>query len=155
MSQLAEAIATPPRDRKPFVREFVRPHGIDRAATPLFVDAVERMSSLRVEPARADVLMPVWRWALRRVAALKDNERFERWTLSPREQMTAERRRAMREQKAIKRALSRAANDVERQQKLHEREAQFEASRRERQDLHARAAAERKASALHASERAR
>ena len=155
VSQLAEAIATPPRDRKPFVREFVRPHGIDRAATPLFVDAVERMSSLRVEPARADVLMPVWRWALRRVAALKDNERFERWTLSPREQMTAERRRAMREQKAIKRALSRAANDVERQQKLHEREAQFEASRRERQDLHARAAAERKASALHASERAR
>lgn len=155
VTQLAAAIAAPPGDRTAFVREFVRPHGLDRAATPIFVDAVERVHDLRVEPLRGDVVTPLWRWALRRIAALKDQERFERWTLSPREQVTAERRRTMREQKAIRRALSRAANDAERQRKLQEREARFEAYRRQRQDLRARAAAERQTSPLHANERAR
>jgi len=137
-AQLASAIAVPAGERKPFVRDFVRPLGLDRPATPVFVNAVEAMQGMHVEPLRADPLAPVWRWALRRFAALKDNERFERWTLSPREQVTAERRRTMREQKAIRRALSRAANDANRQRKLQEREARFEAYRQERQDARAR-----------------
>jgi hypothetical protein len=86
---------------------------------------------------------------------LKDNERFERWTLSPREQVTAERRRSMREQKAIRRALSRAANDADRQRKLQEREARFEAYRHQRQEARSRASAERKAAAIQANEQAR
>src|SRR5262249_29155052 len=155
LHQLATAIAAPVGERKPFVREFVRPHGVDRAATPLFVDAVEGMRGLRVDPARTDALMPLWRWTLRRVASLKDREPFERWTLSPREQVTAERRRTMREQKAIRRALSRAGNDADRQRKLQEREARFEAYRHERQEARARASAERKAAAIGASEQAR
>jgi hypothetical protein len=136
--QLASAIAVPAGERKPFVRDFVRPFGLDRPATPVFVNAVEAMQGIHVEPLRADPLAPVRRWALRRFAALKDNERFERWTLSPREQVTAERRRTMREQKAIRRALSRAANDANRQRKLQEREARFEAYRQQRQDARAR-----------------
>jgi hypothetical protein len=75
--------------------------------------------------------------------------------LSPREQVTAERRRAMREQKAIRRALSRAANDADRQRKLQEREARFEAYRQHRHDARARAAAERKPTVIQANERAR
>jgi hypothetical protein len=137
-AQLAGALAAPAGERKPFVRDFVRPLGVDRPATPVFVDAVEAMQGLRVESLRADPLAPVWRWALRRFSRLKDHERFERWTLSPREQATAERRRTMREQKAIRRALSRAANDAHRQRKLQEREARFEAYREARHDERAR-----------------
>jgi hypothetical protein len=44
----------------------------------------------------------------------------------------------MREQKAIRRALGRAANDANRQRKLQEREARFEAYRQERQKTRAR-----------------
>jgi hypothetical protein len=155
LHQLATAVAAPVAERKPFVREFVRPHGVDRAATPLFVEAVEGMRGLRVDPARTGALMPVWRWTLRRVASLKDRERFERWTLSPREQVTAERRRTMREQKAIRRALSRAANDADRQRKLQERAARFEAYRQQRHDARARAVAERQSAVIQANERAR
>jgi hypothetical protein len=138
LAQLASAAAIPAGERKLFIRDFVRPLGLDRPATPVFVNAVEDMKGLRVEPPRADLFAPVWRWALRRFAALKDNERFQRWTLSPREQVTAERRRTMREQKAIRRALSRSANDAHRQRKLQEREARFEAYRQQRQDARAR-----------------
>jgi hypothetical protein len=155
LEQLAAAITASARDRKPFVGEFVRPHGLDRPATPFFVDAVEAMRGLHVEPVRADVLTPVWRWVLRRIAALKENERFERWTLSPREQLTAGRRRTMREQKAIRRALSRATNDADRQRKLRDREARFEASRQQRHEARARPAVERQTAAIQSNERAR
>jgi hypothetical protein len=155
LGQLARAIGATAGERKPFVRDFVRPHGLDRAATPIFVNAVEAMRDLPVEPDRHDALAPVWRWALRRIAAMKDNDRFQRWTLSPREQATAERRRTMREQKAIRRALSRAANDADRHRKLQEREARFEAYRQRRQEARAQAAAERKAAAIQANEQAR
>jgi hypothetical protein len=152
LAQLARSIAAPLNERKPFVRDFVRPLGLDHAATPVFVHVVEAMEHLRVEPVHADPLAAVWRWALRRIAALKDNERFERWTLSPREQVTAERRRTLREQKAIRRAMSRAANDANRQRKLQEREARFEVYRQQRQKARLRAAAERNASAVKASD---
>jgi hypothetical protein len=151
--QLAAAIASGQRTVKPFVREFVRPLGLERAATPVFVEAVESMAALRPEVVRADHFAPVWRWALRRAGALRDRERFERWTLSPREQASAERLRLLREQKAIRRAMSRAQNDVERQHKLQEREARFEAYRQQRQQARARTAAERKTAAMQASER--
>jgi len=75
--------------------------------------------------------------------------------LSPREQVTAERRRTMREQKAIRRALSRAANDADRQRKLQERAARFEAYRQQRHDARARAVAERQSAVIQANERAR
>jgi hypothetical protein len=155
LAQLASTIAAPANERKSFVRDFVRPLGLDCAATPVFVNAVEAMRGLRVEPVRPDGLAPVWRWALRRIAALKDKERFERWTLSPREQVTAERRRTLRAQKAIRRAMSRAANDADRQRKLREREARFEAYRRQRQEVRSRTAAPRKASTVKTSEQVR
>jgi hypothetical protein len=156
LEQLASALAAPPAaERRPFVRDFVRPLGLDRAATPMFVQAVEAMQGLQVEQVHPDALAPVWRWVLRRAATLKDNERFERWTLSPREQVTAERRRVMREQKAIRRALSRAANDANRQRKLQEREARLAAGKQQRLEARRRAAAERKAAAVQPSEQVR
>jgi len=137
-AQLESAVAAPPAGVKPFVRDFVRPLGLDRAATPVFVNAIETMQGHRVEPIHVDPFAPAWRWTLRRIAALKDNERFERWTLSPREQVTAERRRTTREQKAIRRALGRAEKDANRQRKLLEREARLEGYRQQRQEARAR-----------------
>ena len=150
-SQLAEVLVGE-STVKPFVREFVRPLGLDRAATPVFVDAVEAMNGMSVEPVRPDPLVPVWHWALNRIAALRDRQRFERWTLSPREQASAERLRLVRERKAIRRAMSRAEHDADRQRKLQERDARFEAYRQQRQQARARAATDRKTAAMHANE---
>ena len=36
--------------RRDFVRLFVRPHGLDRPATPIFADAVEELGRLRPQP---------------------------------------------------------------------------------------------------------
>lgn len=155
LSQLAAAIATSQTAVKPFVSDFVRPLGLARAATPVFVDAVEAMETVRVEAVAHDALRPVWRWMLRRISALRDRPRFERWTLSPREQASAERLRLLREQKAIRRAMSRAEHDATRIRKLQEREARFEAYRHERQQARAENAAERKTAAMQASERLR
>jgi len=122
---------------------------------PVFVEAVEAMSGIRVEAVAHDALAPVWRWMLRRLAALRDRPRFERWTLSPREHASAERLRLLRHQKAIRRAMSRAEHDAARQQRLQEREARFETYRQERQQARTQAPAERKTAAMQASERLR
>lgn len=67
-AQLAGSLGDPPdRPGEAFVREFIRPHGLDRAATPVFCDAVE---DLLREPAPAPVRTPV------RYAAL-------RWVMGP------------------------------------------------------------------------
>jgi hypothetical protein len=40
--------------RRRFVESFVRPHGLDRPATPIFADAVEELATLQVQtPPRA------------------------------------------------------------------------------------------------------
>lgn len=50
-----------------FVESFVRPHGLERAATPLFVDAIEQLARIgaTVEPET-----PAWRLPLRLLLAL-------------------------------------------------------------------------------------
>src|SRR5262249_42653748 len=79
LAQLSAALYAPQSGVKPFVREFVRPLGLDRAATPVFVDAVESMTRMPVEAPSRDALMPVWRWMLRRVAGMRDNDAYETW----------------------------------------------------------------------------
>ena len=37
--------------RRRFVESFVRPHGLDRSATPVFADAIEELATLPVQPA--------------------------------------------------------------------------------------------------------
>jgi hypothetical protein len=47
-AQLAQGLAAEGGDRnRPFLEEFVRPHGIDSPATPRLVDAVERLAQAR------------------------------------------------------------------------------------------------------------
>jgi hypothetical protein len=132
VTQLVETFQRPPEGVRPFVREFVRPRGLDCAATPIFVAAVEAMEGMRAAETPSDLLASTWRWLLPRIAQLKDREYFERWTLSPRELASAGRLRELRTQKAIRRAMSRAANDEHRLRKLQARAVRVEESQRRR-----------------------
>jgi hypothetical protein len=112
VAQLDTSLAVSRRDIKPFVREFVRPHGINVSATARFVDAVESMQGLTVAPAHADPLAAVWRWAARRTARMRDDERYERWTLSARELASLDKLRGARRLKALRRAEARRAHNI-------------------------------------------
>ena len=132
---------------KPFVREFVRPNGLDVAATPRFVEQVESMrdltahlkSDLKNTVQRADPLAPVWRWMATRAAGTRDDERYERWTLSERELASLEKLRGARDVKAQQRASERRAREAERDVRVRAREEQRAAERRQ----HAEKAAEK------------
>jgi hypothetical protein len=45
--------------RRAFVESFVRPHGLDRPATPILADAVEELSTVPVEPRSSSMLLRV------------------------------------------------------------------------------------------------
>ena len=120
------------REVKPFVREFVRPHGLDVAATPLFIDQIEAMRGLAVTAPVVDPLARVWEWAAARAAGTRDDERYERWTLSERELTSLEKLRGAREAKASRRADARRASDNERAARIREREQRHAANQRQR-----------------------
>ena len=56
VAQLREALAVPERDRariEDFVRSFVRPHGLERPATPILADAIEGLAAARASDSMA------------------------------------------------------------------------------------------------------
>jgi hypothetical protein len=66
VAQLGEALRRPVTAEHPhraFLEAFVRPHGLDRAATPEFVRAVEDLAHCQVAPAVTGVAAR-WRRAL-------------------------------------------------------------------------------------------
>jgi hypothetical protein len=117
---------------KPFVREFVRPNGLDVAATPLFVEQIEEMRKLTPAAPHADPFAAVWRWTAARAARTRHDERYERWTLSERELASLEKLRGSRETKALQRAAARRAREADRTARLRAREDQRVADERER-----------------------
>jgi len=88
-----------------FLRVFVRPHGVDRPATPIFVAALEDMESL---PVRARVEHPgvigraLLSWCLR----LSRSPRYRHWFADEEDRHAA----AWRQEKARERAAQRRAN---------------------------------------------
>lgn len=122
LRQLDDALAHPTAEVKPFVREFVRPRGLDRAATPVFVEEIEKLESRPAASSAREAAAPVWRWALARIARARHDPRLERWVLSAREYQSLMRRRQFTAQKAIQRAEKRAKTP-ERRRQLKEREA--------------------------------
>jgi hypothetical protein len=76
---------------KPFIMAFVRPPWPRRRATPRFVEQVEAMKALTVQPVMPETFGFVWRWAIDRLRAMRHTERYDRWILSEREQ-TVKRR---------------------------------------------------------------
>jgi hypothetical protein len=68
LAQLADRLRHPESSRAEtarFVGSFIRPHGIDRPATPVFADAIERLAA---SPAPAPRSAPIWAPLLRPVA---------------------------------------------------------------------------------------
>ena len=64
VAQLAAVLAggAPMRANRPFVERFIRPRGVDVAATPVFVEALEQEVALGPPPPRP---APLWTLALR------------------------------------------------------------------------------------------
>jgi hypothetical protein len=79
--QLAGELADPGRRREQslrFVKEFVRPHGLDRPAAPLMVEAIEQLGRMRKRRRMAPFWLKPVQWAL--LAALKGKTRRRRDT---------------------------------------------------------------------------
>jgi hypothetical protein len=70
LADLSAVLADPeteaPETARRFVARFVRPHGLERAATPILVDALEQLGTSSIGPERD----PFWVVALRRLIAL-------------------------------------------------------------------------------------
>ena len=112
IGQLHRALDQPQHAVKPFVREFVRPDGLEVSSAQRFVAAVESMHGLTVMPLRTSPLVGTWRWLAHRAARMRDDDRYERWTLSSRELASLEKRRGARRLKALQRAEARRAHNV-------------------------------------------
>ena len=122
-AQLEGAIAHPSTEIRPFVRTFVRPHGLDVAATPLFVGAVEQLAEVRPTPPRHDALLPLSRRLLQRAIALRGVEAHERLLYSERELEGIVKLRGSRTIKEQRRLALK-------QQRLQEKEQRLDARRR-------------------------
>ena len=74
LARVLENRAEDAEQRRRFVESFVRPHGLDKPATPIFADAVERLAAAKVDRWRPSPLRPVLaleaRLASRRLAAV-------------------------------------------------------------------------------------
>lgn len=134
LAQLDAALGNPPQGPRPFVRDFVRPHGLERAATPIFVEQVEAMAGLTTTPPRPAPLTAAYAWMLKQIARTRESERFERWVLSSRELESALRLRHASAAKAIRRAEQRAAKDAVRLRDLEARQARLDERQRQRAD---------------------
>jgi hypothetical protein len=130
LRQLDEALARPVTELRPFVRAFVRPHGLDVAATPLFVQQVEAMSATTAGAPAPPVAEGLARRLLVRVMAWRDDPDKEHWLYSEREQDTLKRMHALHSSKAARRreikqrrVTDKAAREDARQAELREHRA--------------------------------
>jgi hypothetical protein len=142
--QLETAVTAPPAGPRPFVREFVRPHGLDVPATPLFVERVEAMEGLKVFQPAPPPLLSLARWLLGRMRPWRNDPRRELLVYAGSELETVRRTRAMRKVKAEReralkkaRARERAAREAARLDELE----QFRAAKRAQDEAADRRAA--------------
>jgi hypothetical protein len=83
-----------------FVRAFVRPHGVDVPATPIFTRQVESLAALRADEHRAPVLLPVWRYLAGLARRARSAPRLEALAYSAREAESRRQLRLARDEKA-------------------------------------------------------
>jgi len=131
--RLEASLAAPPQGPKPFVRAFLRPQGLDVAATPAFVEAVERLAGA---PAGPPPPAPGWlmRTAVAQLARSRTSRRLEALTLSVRERESVDHSRDEQQRKAFRRAEARAASDPARLEAIRTRAEQFELDLRRRDE---------------------
>ena len=92
----------------------------------MFVEHVEAMQQLTVQPEVSEAFGFVWSWAIARVRAMRHNQRYDRWILSEREQTVKLRNEDYRQRKARERRDAREALKAAPQQ---EQEPQARADR--------------------------
>ncbi|HEY9466855.1 MAG TPA: hypothetical protein VIR54_27355, partial [Vicinamibacterales bacterium] len=110
LQKLNDTLSRPRQDVvKPFIKAFVRPHGLDVAATPRFVGQVEAMSGLTVQPEEPETFGFAWRWAIDRLRAMRHDSRYDRWILSEREQTVKRRNEEYKQRRALERRAARQA----------------------------------------------
>ncbi len=151
-AQLAQSLAADGAEwpGKEFVRAFVRPHGLDRAATPVFCDAVEELLAMpRPAPAATPlglvllrwIMSPVFRvlrrlygaelirddWSRREAERVRTLAEIRRDREERHDRRAREQRQAW-EQKAARKAAAKAENAA--------RKAAERAQRRREQDAH-------------------
>jgi hypothetical protein len=91
----------------------------------MFVDVVESMGSLKPGAPPRVRFAGVWRSLARRAARTRDDERYERWTLSERELGSLQKLRDARAVKAQDRKTARdAVRETHERRRAAEREAQ-------------------------------
>ena len=122
--QLAASVrreSNQPGSNGQFVREFVRPHGLDRAATPVFCDAVDDLLAAPVpDPERTPLRFIVLRWAIYPVFQLLrwvyGSEVFrDDWSRKEREHEQQRRVKRRRRQERIDVASARQLEKARRQ----------------------------------------
>jgi len=111
LNQLDQALAHPSTEVRPFVRAFVRPRGLDVAATPVFVEHIERMQGLAVSP----LAEPRWKglalWILSKGIASRHDVSREHLLYSEGELEKILRLRDLRETKAAARGREKRERD--------------------------------------------
>ena len=127
LRQLGETLSSPPSGVRPFVEEFVRPHGLDAAATPRFVRNVEELAQI-VKPVAAGqtVLEPVSRWLLGRVGARRHSRSLEWWLYSSDELTSIRRRREHRAVMDRKDAVARSVREAAKRERQAARQRRLE-----------------------------
>jgi hypothetical protein len=102
LAQLDQALAQPSTEIRPFIREFVRPRGLDVAATPVFVEHVEAMKGLAVAP----LAEPRWKslalWMLNKGISWRHDLSREHLLYSERELEKIGRMRTFHQTKAVR-----------------------------------------------------
>ena len=150
LRQLDEALAHPSTEIKPFVREFVRPRGLDVPATPYFADMVEGMQGMRVGALQALGAQRLAHLVIGALIARRQDQSWERWLHSERELESIARFRAFRQEKLARdKARIRARVEAKAVQ-VAERRAALQRHRQARRD---RERAEKEAAAGRPSER--
>ena len=99
LKQLNEVLAHPATGVRPFVRAFVRPRGLDVAATPVFVEHVETMNGLAVAPLAQPRFTGLARWMLNKGLSWRQDVSREHLVYSERELESIVRLRNNRESK--------------------------------------------------------
>ena len=129
LNQLAGALARPvERDEQNmrFIRAFVRPHGLDIAATPAFVAAVEELAAARPLPAWQP---PIWHRAMQpmvRAVARSSEDGWLRAALRDTPEMINDRAKA-------RKVAHKQAAAVAREQRIADKQQLLASRRRERQ----------------------
>ena len=122
LAQLDAALANPSTEVRPFVSAFVRPRGLNVAATPVFVEHVEHMKGRAVPPLARPFLVERARWFLNEVIRRRHDKRREQLLYSERELARIFRMRNFHETKAEKNRVKKAHDLAVREMKMAARE---------------------------------